>query len=80
MYLYFQNSQGQFSLVSDKIKSMGSVHSVIRKDVFRRNKNFRIYYFREWMGEDGMWYDVGSHTEFYLLTDKCKDLEKESKS
>ena len=69
MKLYFQHSNGQFSLVRDDIDpSVDDVMQLIDQDVFNRNPYFQIYYHIVTDFENGCKrYDVGSHTEFYYL-------------
>ena len=33
-----------------------------------QEREYKIYYIRMTVENDGMWYDVGSHTEFFFLT------------
>ena len=33
-------------------------------------KNYKIYYFRSWKKDENIYYDVGSHTEYFILTNK----------
>lgn len=37
---------------------------------FLREKRYSYYYIRTWMHDDEKWYDVGSHTEFFVVTPK----------
>lgn len=67
MYLYFQHSNRTVSLVSSEATDE-NVFKIINQDVKRRNPKFEIYYIRRWNIKDHTIYDVGSHTEFYILT------------
>ena len=66
MKLYFQNSNGKERLVAD-VENQEDAMSEIKK--FCNERDFRIYYTRAWgdLDKDGITYDVGSHTEFFVL-------------
>lgn len=67
MYLYFQHSNGSFSLVAECKKD--EVGKYMMDDLNARNPTFKVYYVRSWGNEEeGYTYDVGSHTEFYKLS------------
>lgn len=66
MYLYFQRRNGDLVLISDKANE-DNVFSLIRKDVKKKNPDFKIHYIRSMKHTAGIEYDVGSWTEFYWL-------------
>lgn len=66
--LYFIRSNGERILVEPKIKE-DNIIKFIKKFVKEKNPNFKIYYIRSWATDEGTMYDVGSHTEFFLLSD-----------
>ena len=66
--LYFIRSNGERILVEPKTKEDNTI-KFIKKFVKEKNPNFEIYYIRSWKTEEGITYDVGSHTEFFLLGD-----------
>lgn len=68
MYLYFQHNGGTVSLVS-KNATEENVFKLINTDVEKRNPKFKIYYIRCWKIKGHEIFDVGSHVEFYILTD-----------
>lgn len=64
--LYFIRSNGEKRLVRENIDpetAMGYINEYIATI----NPNFKIYYIRTWETEEGTMYDVGSHTEFFLV-------------
>lgn len=68
MKLYFKNSRGQRRVIAEP-KTEEAAWEVIH--AFCEERNFRIYYVRTWRDNDGLKvYDVGSHTEFFLLDDR----------
>lgn len=69
MYLYFEKSNGDWQLVSDGIASKEDAMPLIYKDVAKRNPKYTIYYVRSMKLPQGICFDVGSHTEFYWLTE-----------
>ena len=70
MKLYFQNESGKRSLIANPINKK-EAYSEISK--FCKERNFEIYYIRSWkIQENGTpmtCFDVGSHTEFFYLSD-----------
>jgi hypothetical protein len=66
MNLYFLSSRGEKRLVRENIDpemAMGYINEYIAT----LNPNFKVYYVRTWESEEGTMYDVGSHTEFFLV-------------
>ena len=64
--LYFLSSYGEKRLVRENINpetAMGYINEYIAT----LNPNFKVYYVRTWESEDVTMYDVGSHTEFFLV-------------
>ena len=66
--LYFIRSNGEHLLVEPKIAECDVV-KFIKKFIKEKNPKFKTYYIRSWETEDGIMYDVGSHTEFFILRD-----------
>jgi hypothetical protein len=64
--LYFLDSQGNKRKVKENIAE-ASVMAEITSYVKELNPKYEIYYVRTWETEKGITYDVGSHTEFFLL-------------
>lgn len=62
--LYFKDRYGNRRLIgepNDERKSWRMIHD------FCAERNFNIPYVRTWMTEEGeKWYDVSSHTEFFV--------------
>lgn len=68
MKLYFKNSYGKRRVIATP-ESRDEAWKEVHK--FCADRNFKIYYVRTWRDTDGLEvYDVGSHTEFFLLDDK----------
>jgi hypothetical protein len=43
------------------------------------NTGFKIYYTRRWTDDnDNIWFDVGSHTEFFVLKGEAPEDEQEA--
>ena len=67
MKLYFENSSGQRRLIATP-KTAEESWNVIYD--FCNERNFKIHYVRTWAEPNGeKYYDVGSHTEFFIETD-----------
>lgn len=64
MKLYFKNSQGNKRIIAEP-KTEEDALGVIQK--FCDERNFKIYYMRWWDKDGVRTYDVGSHSEFFLL-------------
>lgn len=66
MKLYFQHSDGSESFVCETEE--GRYVSDALEDLHKRNPNYKSYYQRIWMDDNGwVWIDVGSHTEFWIV-------------
>lgn len=64
MKLIFRNSQGierVIAFVDTEEEAMKEIHK------FCNNRNFKIYYTRTWVKDNRKWFDVGSHTEFFII-------------
>ena len=68
MKLYFIRSSGEKKLVKEGVKPEAAIKE-IEAYTHSLNPNYKIYYYRSWYSEDhkGTMYDVGSHTEFFVL-------------
>lgn len=64
--LYFKRSTGEEVPVKLQLETDSEVLFLIEEFVYSINPNFVIHYIRSW-GENPVVYDVGSHTEFFLL-------------
>lgn len=64
MKLYFENSHGNKRVIAEP-ETEEDVLDVIQK--FCDERNFKIYYMRWWDKDNVRTYDVGSHSEFFLL-------------
>ena len=64
--LYFLSSYGEKRLVRENIDPETAT-GYINEYIATLNPNFKVYYVRTWESEKGTMYDVGSHTEFFLV-------------
>ena len=64
--LYFIRSNGEKRLVRENIDPETAM-GYINEYTHSLNPNYKIYYIRTWESEEGTMYDVGSHTEFFLV-------------
>ena len=64
MKLYFQNSRGIEHLIAEPLNKE-EVNKEI--DKFLDDHNFKSYYSRVWKADGRLVFDVGSHTEFFIL-------------
>lgn len=75
MFLYFLNSSNKYRLLNNKIKNEDDpeIGKEIRR--FLKEHNYTSYYTRCWKnGEGDTVYDVGSWSEFFILS----ELEKKN--
>lgn len=69
--LYFENSNGGRRVIAnchteeEVIKAIYAFIDTCNKGK-PKDKKFKSYYTREWVEDGQTWYDVGSHTEFFL--------------
>lgn len=77
MNLYFEHSNGKYSLVAKGI-TREDVMPYIYEDVHRRNPNYTVYYVRETVMPNSIWFDIGSHTESYHLTNEVWEVKDET--
>lgn len=71
--LYFENKFGQLQLIN-KEATRENAEQLITQYVKRINPDYKIYYIRSWSeSPDQVRYDVGSHTEFFLLIDNGEE-------
>ena len=62
--LYFRDRFGNWRLLKENIQ-VEEVGNIILE--FLKKHNFKSYYTRVWKDDfDNEWYDVGSHTEFFI--------------
>lgn len=67
MKLYFENNYGDRYLIGEPNNSDESWNIIMR---FCAERNFTIPYVRTWATPDGeKYYDVSSHTEFFVEID-----------
>lgn len=65
MKLHFENSYGQRRIIAEPHTEEEAYKEIYK---FCGDRNFEIYYVRTWTDENALkWYDVGSHTEFFIL-------------
>lgn len=66
--VYFENRYEE-RIFLDCVKTEEGIYSVIKRDIkTRAQPSFEWYYTRTWTREDGeKVYDVGSHSEFYIV-------------
>ena len=64
MKLYFQNSRGVERLIAEPSNREEVVKEINK---FLNDHNYKSYYTRVWEDDDRLVFDVGSHTEFFIL-------------
>lgn len=69
MNLMFLRADNTIENIAKNIKEE-EIANIIKAFITKKNPNFKSYYIRKWYSNGTWYYDVGSHTEFFLLTDK----------
>lgn len=64
MKLYFENSWGVRRLIGEPETRLGANKMV---SDFCKARDFEIYYVRNWFENGELWWDVGSHSEFFVV-------------
>ena len=82
MNLYFTTSFEEKRLIASNLQDEKEISQQIKK--FLNNHDFKSYYTRTWYENGYTWYDVGSHTEFFIvdanLMEQYKDEQEEEKA
>ena len=71
MNVYFRDSYGKRRLLEANVKDKEAVWKIIQK--FLDDHNYKSYYTRVWYNEGYTWYDVGSHTEYFLVDENMME-------
>lgn len=61
---YFKRSNGELVLLAENVSHE---EAMVKMKEFIDEHNFKSYYTRVWQKENTVWYDVGSHSEFFCL-------------
>ena len=65
--LYFENSWGQRRPLATNLTEKQVMELIYE---FCEERNFKIHYVRHWTQNGETWYDVGSHTEFFIAIEE----------
>lgn len=73
MKLFFQGSLGHRRLLKESDDKR-----ILNKAIydFCQERDFHIYYSRQWMEDDELKIDVGSHSEFFIITGTPNELKE----
>ena len=67
MKLYFCDSNNQERIIAEVSNDVEAMQQINK---FLDEHNYKSYYTRIWVEPNGdKWFDVGSHTEFFILKD-----------
>lgn len=82
MNLYFIVPFKKKRLIASNLQDEKEISQQIKK--FLDDHNFKSYYTRTWYENGYTWYDVGSHTEFFIvdanLMEQYEDEQEEEKT
>lgn len=70
MKVYFRDSHNKKRFL-EEVTTKENAWKVIQR--FMDNHNFTCYYTRTWFQDGYTWYDVGSHTEFFLVDENLME-------
>jgi hypothetical protein len=77
--LYFRDSHGESRVVTTNLNTMKEVMRHILIFIADINPYYQIHYTRRWTDDDdNIWFDVGSHTEFFVLKGEAPENEQEA--
>lgn len=65
MNLYFRDSYGRRRLIGNPTDEQGA--NLLIK-AFLSARHYKSYYTRVWTENNETWFDVGSHSEFFILS------------
>ena len=71
---YFKRSNGELILLAENVSEK---EAWVKMKEFIDDHNFKSYYTRVWRKDDTVWYDVGSHSEFFCLKLNDEDCDKD---
>lgn len=74
MILYFRDKHGDSREIARGLKSAEEAFPIINK--FLNERNFKCYYIRTWIENGELWFDVGSHSEFFILSPEWADVDE----
>ena len=63
--LYFENASGEHRLVKENLIEEAIIPAIYSY-INLINPNYKVYYINSHMEENKIWYDVGSHSEFFF--------------
>lgn len=82
MNLYFIVPFKKRRLIASNLQDEKEISQQIKK--FLNDHDFKSYYTRTWYENGYTWYDVGSHTEFFIvdanLMEQYEDEQEEEKA
>ena len=82
MNVYFRDSHGKKRLLRENVATKEEAWEIMQK--FMDDHDFKCYYTRIWYSDGYTWYDVGSHTEFFLVDENVmgqyEDEQEEEKT
>ena len=82
MNLYFTTPFEEKRLIASNLQNEREINQHIKK--FLDDHDFSWYYTRMWYANGYTWYDVGSHTEFFIvdanLMEQYEDEQEEEKA
>ena len=70
MKVYFKDSHGKKRLLKE-VETKEGVWKVIQK--FLDDHDFTSYYTRLWFADGYTWFDVGSHTEYFIVDENLME-------
>ena len=76
MNVYFRDSNGKKRFLQNA-PTEDFVWKIIKK--FLDDHGFTSYYTRVWYDGEYTWYDVGSHTEYFLVDDNLMEVHEDER-
>ena len=71
MNVYFRDSYGEKRLLAENVPTKEVAWKHMQS--FMDSHDFKCYYTRVWFKDGYTWFDVGSHTEFFLIDENVME-------
>ena len=75
LFTLYHGNENDKEIVADNIKDWKQLWEEISE--FLKNKNFKSYYYRQWILKDILWIDYGSWTDYLMVDAEILDTAED---
>lgn len=75
LFTLYHGNENNREIVADNIKDWKQLWEEISE--FLKNKNFKSYYYRQWILKDILWIDYGSWTDYLMVDAEILDTAED---